>query len=203
MEKRIAQAISVVFHPLLIPTYLLLLVLNLDIYFSLMIPFKGKVLMTALVFLTTAVLPSFLIMIYYRMGWIKSVYLEERKDRMLPLFTAGLMYLVAAFMLRNLQIGSAFFFLLLGAAVITILVMLVTNFWKISVHAASAGGMLGAMVSVVMKYGVDMIFMVYLITLLGGIIGYARLKLKAHHPAQVYVGYVAGFISMFLLFLYL
>lgn len=203
MERKIAQTISVVFHPLLIPTYLLLMVLNLDIYFSLMIPIKGKLLMTALVFLTTTVLPSFLIMVYYRMGWIKSVYLENRKDRMLPLFTAGLMYLVAAFMLRNLQIGSAFFFLLLGAAVITILVMLITNFWKISVHAASAGGMLGAIISVTIKYGVDMVFLVYLITILGGFIGYARLKLKAHHPAQVYVGYVAGFISMFLLFLYL
>lgn len=203
MEKKIARFISIVFHPLLIPTYLLLLVLNLKVYFSLMIPIEGKLLMTALVFLTTGLLPSFLIMIYYRMGWIRSVYMEEKKDRMLPLFTAGLMFLLAAFMLRNLQIGSPFFLLLLGAAVITILVMLINNFWKISIHAASAGGMLGAMVSVTMKYGVDMLFMVYLIVLLGGLIGYARLKLKAHHPAQVYVGYVAGFISMFILFLYI
>ncbi|MCF8232683.1 MAG: hypothetical protein K9J27_10885, partial [Bacteroidales bacterium] len=68
MEKKIAVIISIVLHPLLVPTYLLLIVLNADIHYSMMIPFKGKLLMLALVFLTTVVLPSFLIMIYYRMG---------------------------------------------------------------------------------------------------------------------------------------
>jgi len=203
MEKKIAHFISVVLHPLLIPTYLLLLVLNLKIYFSLMIPLEGKLLMLALVFLITVVLPSLLIMIYYRMGWINTLYLEDKKDRMLPLFTAGMLFLAAAFMLRNLQIGAPFFSLLLGASVITIIVMVINNFWKISIHTASAGGMLGALVGLIINYGLEIISLVYLVALLAGIVGFARLKLKAHNQSQVYVGYLAGFLSMLLLFTYL
>ncbi|MCF8309404.1 MAG: hypothetical protein K9I68_10380 [Bacteroidales bacterium] len=203
MEKNIAVILSIVFHPLLIPSYLLLLFLNVDIHYSLIVPFKGKLLMVALVLLTTAVLPSFLIMIYYRMGWIKSIYMEDKKDRMLPFFTAGTVFLVAAFMLKNLQIGAPFFYLMLGVAVVTIVVMVINNFWKISAHTASMGGLLGAITGLVMNYGLDIMTLVYGVTIAGGVVGFARLKLKAHNPAQVYTGYVAGFLSMFLFFSYL
>lgn len=203
MEKQVSVIISIVFHPLLIPSYLLLLFLNVDIHYSLMVPFKGKLLMVALVFLTTAILPSFLIMIYYRMGWIKSVYMEDKKDRVLPFFTAGALSLATAFMLKNLQIGALFFYLMLGVAVVTIVVMVINNFWKISSHTASIGGLLGAFAGLVMNYGLDVMTLVYGITIAGGVVGFARLKLKAHNPAQVYTGYVAGFLSMFLFFSYL
>ncbi|MCF8332703.1 MAG: hypothetical protein K9I47_01035 [Bacteroidales bacterium] len=203
MEKKIAVIISIVLHPLLVPTYLLLIVLNADIHYSMMIPFKGKLLMLALVFLTTVVLPSFLIMIYYRMGWVKSVYMVDKKDRVLPFFTAGVLFIIAAFMLKNLQIAAPFFYLMLGAAMVAIVVMIINNFWKISVHAASMGGVLGAYAGLVIRYGLDINPLVYGIAVAGGIVGFARLKLKAHNPSQIYTGYVAGFLSMYLFFNYL
>jgi membrane-associated phospholipid phosphatase len=39
--------------------------------------------------------------------------------------------------------------------------------------------------------------------LIAGLLGYARLKLEAHTPAQVYSGFAIGLISMFLLFVLL
>lgn len=202
MENKIAAIISKILHPLFIPTYLLLIFLNVDFSFSMMITLKGKFLMLALVFLTTAVIPAFLILIYYRMGWVKSLYLEERKERMLPLFTAGVMFLIAAIMLKNLQMTNPYFYLLLGAAVMTVVVMLITNFWKISVHTTSMGGMLGASIALAIHFGIDIPLFIYVIAILSGIVGYARLKLKAHNESQVYGGYIAGFLSMFLLFSY-
>lgn len=202
MENKIASIISKILHPLFIPTYLLLIFLNVGISFSIMMTLKGKLLILALVFLTTAVIPGFLILIYYRMGWIKSLYLEERKERMLPLFTSGMMFMIAAIMLKNLQMVSPYFYLLLGAAVMTVVVMLITNFWKISVHTASMGGMLGASIALAIHSGLDIPVFICTIAVISGIVGYARLKLKAHNESQVYVGYIAGFLSMFLLFSY-
>jgi membrane-associated phospholipid phosphatase len=45
--------------------------------------------------------------------------------------------------------------------------------------------------------------MLFLITgvLLSGFVGFARLKLKAHEPMQIYAGYLIGFAVMLTVFL--
>jgi len=37
--------------------------------------------------------------------------------------------------------------------------------------------------------------------LVSGLIGFARLKLQAHTPAQIYAGFILGFFTIFVLFL--
>jgi membrane-associated phospholipid phosphatase len=48
---------------------------------------------------------------------------------------------------------------------------------------------------------VDLAFYVILAALVCGLVGFARLKLKAHTPAQVYAGFFAGFLLMLVIFL--
>jgi len=57
MNLRLAKIVSAVFHPLLVPTYTLLVMINLQIHSILVMPLKYRYIIVVFVFLTTFVLP--------------------------------------------------------------------------------------------------------------------------------------------------
>ena len=78
MEEKIAKAVSVVFHPLLIPTYAMLLFMNIDTHFTLVIPEKYKYLTVLFVFLSSFAVPSLIMIILLKLGTINSLQMETR-----------------------------------------------------------------------------------------------------------------------------
>jgi membrane-associated phospholipid phosphatase len=53
------------------------------------------------------------------------------------------------------------------------------------------------------RYQIVFIQVVIPLILIAGVVGYARLKLEAHSQSQVYLGFVTGFLTMFLIFVLL
>ena len=202
MEKKFASLVSFVFHPILIPFYAVIILLRPS-YLVNGIPFQGKIMLLTLVLLTVVLLPLFLIVIYRKMGWISSYYMPDKKERKLPLITMGFLQLVMAIMLQRLQISSVFHLFFLTASVLTVVLLLINNYWKISLHASAVSGLLGALSGIAVSLKVDFIVPVLAVVLIAGMVGYARLKLKTHDTSQVYVGYIVGFATIFLFFILL
>ena len=67
----------------------------------------------------------------------------------------------------------------------------------------SLGGMLGAFLGLSFVMMIDLTPLLLLIIFVSGLVGYARLQLNAHTPAQVYAGFVTGFFVMLGLFIFL
>lgn len=61
-------------------------------------------------------------------------------------------------------------------------------------HTAAAGGLLGMILVVMMIGKINLIMPLLAVLLLGGIIGTARMVLKAHKPGEVWLGYFAGVV---------
>lgn len=70
--------------------------------------------------------------------------------------------------------------------------MIVTIRWKISMHMTAIGALCGFVFILGMKYLGDVINLLPLLILVSGLVASARLYLKQHTPAQVYVGYIYG-----------
>ena len=202
MENKIASVISYLLHPILVPFYAVILLLKPSFLVN-GIPFQGKLMLLTLVLLTVVLLPLFLMVIYKKMGWISSYYLADKKERKLPLITMGFLQLIMAIMLQRLQISTVFHLFFLTAAVLTVVLLLITNYWKISLHTSAIGGLLGALSGMAIALKVDFILPVLGVVLLAGVVGYARLKLETHNTSQVYVGYIVGFTTVFFFFLFL
>ena len=94
MEERIAKIITLVFHPLFIPFYMLLVLLNVNLFFAMMIPVKVKLLLGALVFLTTIILPLLVVFLMVRMKLVKSFRMEAREERIYPLLASAIFYYI-------------------------------------------------------------------------------------------------------------
>ncbi len=201
MEKTIARIISVIFHPLLVPTYALLILINLKSSLLSVMPVGHRYLTVVMVFLISFVMPSLIIFILYKFGFIKSLQMETRQERVLPLFTVSIFFYATYYLLKQESYYALFNIFMLGATLLTILSVLINYFTKISIHMVAQGGLFGTLAGFAIAYDQSLSGLLYLLIIIAGLTGFARLKLNAHTPGQVYGGYLLGFGLMLGLFL--
>jgi hypothetical protein len=201
MERLVARILTYIFHPFFLPVYMLLVLMNLNAYFSLMISFRGKILLLLMAVLNTIIIPGIMILLYKKLGLVRQIQMDSREERQLPLFTSSLMFLVTAVLFQKTQVHPVFALFFLGGAFTSALAMLVNRFWKISLHMISLGGASGALSGISVSLGLDLLYWIAGVVLVAGFTGFARIKLKAHNLAQLGAGFAMGFSIMFLVYL--
>lgn len=213
--KIAAQIISVVAHPLLMLTYMLLLLLLVNPYLfgvNSIGDLESKKLILS-VFFTSFLLPAVAIFLMRKLDLISSLDMRNKQDRIGPFIVTGIFYLwVFQNVLRNNDMPTAFLIAVLGTTMGLFLCFLINLFFKISLHATGIGGYIG-MVLIIMwlySYGTfDMwlpfigscsvsINLVLVVSMLAaGLIGTARLGLGAHTSRELYAGFALGIICQY------
>lgn len=200
MTNRIATFLSVLFHPLIITTYLFALLFlhtpDLVGVSALELPALGSLLL--LIFLNTFVAPSVIIYYFHRFGLISSLHVDNLRERRLPYLVSIIIYGFAAYLFgwRLQPIGELapqISIILVGVTVSLVFVALVSLFWKISAHATGIGGTIGILGALLMRFDETSLFIPLLLTvIIGGFLMSARLHLNAHTPAQIAAGIAGG-----------
>lgn len=196
MEEKFAKIISYLLHPLLIPTYALLILFGQSAYFIMMIPANFRWAMLGLILGNTVLLPVIIIWMMRAKGLISSMQLFERRERTFPFIIAALAYFVTYFMLRNLGLPSIYLIFFLGGAILTVLATGINFFWKISIHMLGMGGLTGGFIGLMLFRSIYSPVLLIVIIMLSSLVAFSRLKLNAHNESQVYVGYLLGVVVM-------
>ncbi|MEM9859128.1 MAG: PA-phosphatase [Bacteroidota bacterium] len=200
MNKRLAEFVSYVFHPLLLSTMLLVVLFVFSpnalrpITSANFLPFLG------VVFALTFFIPALSVGMLKMTSTITSFKLEDRKERILPFIFISLYYALAVYMFGyQLGLGQTMVILFGTITAVVVLVTIVTLFYKVSVHSAGMWGVLGSMIAIQHKYPDSLLFWPIIITLLlAGIVNSARLYLSAHSSTQVNLGAFLGFLVCFI-----
>jgi membrane-associated phospholipid phosphatase len=195
MEKRIAKAISYLFHPLVMP-FLGFLVISHSGTYAASIDKGLNNYLGFMIFGITLVLPVTFIPLYFYTRLIKSVGMENRNDRVIPFFITTVFYFIAFVMVHKTPVSRIYSNFMLAACLSVFLVFVISVFWKISIHLAGLGGIVGLIICLSMMLDADLILLLAVSVFLAGITAYARLRLNAHTPAQVYAGFMLGLITM-------
>lgn len=203
MENKIAKVISYLFHPIFLPVYCLLFLFNLKAYFTFEIVFKARLVMLAFVAVTTIIFPMIIIYLMKRQGYIQNLHMENLRERRLPYMIVVIFYFLTYNMFRQMELPSMFTNYMLGATVLLIIVTVVNFWWKISTHMIGIGGVFGVITGIAIKLDLDLMFIIMMVTVLSGIIGYSRLKLDAHKPSEIYTGFITGALVMIAIFCFL
>ena len=201
MELRIAKVISYIFHPLFIPFYTILVLLSSDTYMLLMIPLKGKLLLFGIVLLTTVLLPLFTSFFLIRMKIIHSIFPKTRAERIYLLLNVAIFYYLTYYLLKGTHASIVFNYFMLGSTFLVICSLIITFFYKISLHMIATGGLLGGIFGLTFGHSVDLTGFILVLILFAGLMGSARLKIDSQKPAEVYYGFLVGITVMFLLFI--
>ncbi|MDD5509184.1 MAG: hypothetical protein PHD25_12805 [Bacteroidales bacterium] len=202
MESRISKFISFAFQPLLMPTLAMLILLQMPVYFAVVIPSAAKWMLLGIIFFTTFFLPASIIFLMARRGMIHSLYIEAREERTVPYVITAIFFMVAFYLLRSLQLSPVYANFMMGAIILVIAVLLINLFWKISSHMAAVGALTGMCMGLSGFLGMLYLNLIIAGLVLSGIVGYARLRLNAHTPAQVYAGFALGLILIGILFMF-
>ncbi|MEN8118081.1 MAG: hypothetical protein ABFS16_13945 [Bacteroidota bacterium] len=190
MSVKLARIISIIFHPVLIPTLGTLLLLNSGFYFS-MLSWEAKRFVLLVIFFTTSILPMLTVAVIA----LKPTYnisMPESRDRVIPLLLSSV-YFYIGFQLLNKMHAFPAFRLFMAASVLVIIGLLLISFkWKISVHMAAIGSLSGILFALSFRNGMNPLWPIIIVVLVSGIVGTARLALGKHNIWQIIAGYVLG-----------
>jgi hypothetical protein len=182
---------------------MLMILLNVNVLFAILMPFKAKLVLSGLVFLTTILLPLMIVFLFYRLKLIKSFYLESREERIYPLLILAIFYYFTYYILKSFPISFIFSYYMLGSTFLTILALIITFYRKISLHMIGIGGVLGLLTGLSMDLGLDLTWFIVAGIILGGFLGFARIQSNSHKSSEIYSGFLVGAGVMFLLFIFL
>ena len=186
-----AEVLSVIFHPLFMPLYGLLIIYSSPTLLS-FIPAELKRLIFLLVLADNVLLPLAVASILWVRGAITTFNARDRNERVLLLTFALLMYSITAYLLLRMHVPNLIKAYFISLAVVTLITLLITTFYKLSLHAAGIGGLLVLIIFMVVYYDISTVWQLTTVVIVGGAVMSSRIWLGDHSPSEVWSGLFAG-----------
>jgi hypothetical protein len=199
----IPKIFSVVFHPLIIPTLGIYIILTSSGTNAYLLDWQDKNIIISLVAAFTLVIPLAFLPFYLYFKISNTITISIRQQRIVPLLVTSILY-YACFMIFHIKGAPHLVQSFLFASTISVFcTLLITLRWQISAHLIGIGGINGLVLSLNILYHIEILGYLMLSILLAGLISFSRLSLDAHTPKQAYSGLLVGFfITTFSIFLY-
>lgn len=189
---QISRILSILFSPFYAPMWAFIWMFCFS--YLKMLPMGYKIFILSLVWITTVFIPRFGINVFrIVMDWTHWQ-LSHREHRHLPYIVSASSYLACLIIMTKLNVPMFIRGIVLTAFVSQIICVLINAWWKVSTHMVGMGGLVGALIAFSMLFYFNPVFLLCLLLILSGLIGTARMILRQHTLAQVFVGFIIGFI---------
>ena len=186
----LAKLLSRLLHPIFIPTITLAIISTKFLNIIILSNQLNIIIIGTVIFTLLFPLLSILYLLFTKR--IKSLQIEEKEERILPILFTIIWMLIGYYFLGNiLEYAPIVNSIYLGMIATLGITLLITKYWKISLHMAAIGGCFGVFLNLQYIYG-GVINYVIFILILSGLLGYSRAILKAHNMRQIYSGFLLG-----------
>lgn len=203
MPIPIARFFTYLFQPLLMPFYGTFIFLWYDDLLSIQLPYLTRWYILGFIFLLTFLLPALATLLMKSMGLVKSLEMETRQERKLPLLFTAFIYTAVFFIIGNIPVLARMRVFVLATTITVILSGFITNYYKISIHMTGCGGVIGLIALMATYSYTNLTWLLAGAIIIAGFVGVSRIVLKAHTHDQVYLGFTFGFLTVFLMGLFL
>lgn len=202
--KSISKLVSYVFHPLLMLTWMTLLLYytNSSLFGDVAARF-GKISPILPVFLYTFLFPAIAILMMKKLGFLDSLEMPDNKQRIVPLIITIVLYIWTYMMMRKTEYPPVLRLFMLGTLATIVISFIINVFHKLSLHTAAITGCTITIFYWIFFSSSDLSYFFIVMVLLSGLVASARLVLQAHSFREVYTGFLVGvfgqFIALFLI----
>lgn len=183
--------ISVIFHPVFIP------MMTIFVHLQLFADYYTKDQSLAIIYISvlgTMLLPLTTILLLSKANIIKSIYVENRRERLIPIFTTGVYIFVTAKLLIRNNTGITINTYLIGIVITLSWIILLTRRYKVSLHSSSIASTVGFFIYTAFNYSINLSSIIIVTILLTGLVSTSRLVLKAHSRTEIYLGILLGIV---------
>lgn len=190
--KTSTRVISYLFHPLLMPTIGLLVLLNSGTYISLLEPAAKRAILFVMA-LGTLVFPLIMVPVFYYRNLINDIQNPSREERLIPLLIIFILYAITFIYFIRLPLNKIIHGYALSVSLVAFFLLVISFKTRLSSHMTGLGGMTGLVIALILLYGTPLLGVLLLTLLASGLTGSARLWLGEQRSSEVYSGYLLGF----------
>ncbi|WP_290794266.1 hypothetical protein [Flavihumibacter sp. UBA7668] len=195
--RAFANLISILFHPLFIPTYITAFLLFLHPFAFMGDTELYKKIKLVSVFVSTAFFPAFTVFLLQRLGFATSVRLKTQKERIIPIIASMVFYFWIFYVAKNQGDNPTELVQVLCASFVSsIIALTANNFIKISLHGIAMGVLSGFFIYLAWTSLIPMTLPLMIALFISGLVGTARLILGEHEPRDLAAGFLTGLVSM-------
>jgi membrane-associated phospholipid phosphatase len=171
---------------------------------------RGMSWMMGVIIAFTILFPIVSLFIMKKSGIIEDFQVNTIKERMPVLMSSFIYLIVFYFLIRSLEFNTfqipifgMYLSVISGGILLAFVSVVITYFWKISLHTTAIAGLAGAFVALTqvlipIANIQEVIIMNSLLLLVVGMVAFSRLYLQAHNYLQVIAGMIMGFSLEFL-----
>ena len=198
--RAVAQVISYLTHPLFIPLLVTFLILQSIPEYMVAFKSQSKRFAFDMLYFRVAIIsigfPVLTLLLAKSLNFISSIYLKSQRDRIIP-YVAMLTYYFWAFYTflqegRAPQFYTAFF---LGVFLSISIAFISNIFIKTSMHTVGWGGVIGLLLSLMWGMHMNVSVPLVITFFVAAIVATSRMIVDAHHPREIYLGFLIGIFS--------
>jgi hypothetical protein len=191
-----AKVLAYILHPLFIPTYFFAFLMVAYPYeFAGITEWQLKLRLFS-VFWLTAFFPAFAVFLLWRLKFSAGILLRTQKERIVPYVITMFFYWWMYYLSRNFTdqpVVLKFFFM--GIFLTTVFGLIINNYFKISMHAMGAGGLVTAIILSSFFYEAANGVAIVVALISSGLICTARLITNDHDTKEIYLGLIVSMCS--------
>ncbi|MEJ7611810.1 MAG: phosphatase PAP2 family protein [Ferruginibacter sp.] len=190
-----AALFSYLLHPVFVPLYVIAFIVYIHPSYFSGFSEKAKLQTVIISALNLVMFPLISILLLKALGFIDSVYLRTRKDRIIPYMACGIFFFWGYTVFKKQEmyppVMSAF---ILGIFIAVSAALMANIYFKVSMHSIGMGGWLGVFWVIAKENSMLMTWPLAAVLLLTGIVCTARLLISDHSQKDIYTGLAIGFL---------
>ncbi|MGP8215001.1 MAG: hypothetical protein ACLQQ4_05510 [Bacteroidia bacterium] len=193
MNNRAWKIISYAFHPVLMPTLGIFIVMVSDPYIYLSLDISQLLPSFLAIVFCTGLCPVIMSWILLKLGRITSITNPTDNDRKQLISFTELFFILSYYVIHNIiPLGKSPECFLIGINLTMITTLIASLVTRVSFHAVGVGGILGTVIGLMYYTRIQMLPLLGAAMVIVFLVGYARYKLKAHAAADIYIGNIIG-----------
>ncbi len=193
--KRLSKIIAIVFHPLLMPLYGMIIIFAAPTLLG-YLPFNLMKLIFLIILVNNVLLPISLLPFFVHHHIISSYTINERKERNIPLIITTLLYGTTSYIIFRFPIPVFLKSFIISTALLSLIVTIINFRWKISLHSVGSGALIALVLVLSLKMLTPLQWYMIGVFIAAGLTLSSRLKLNMHNPLQVWTGLLTGFFGL-------
>ena len=183
-KKKLAHGLSWMLHPFVLPLYMIVVLLTLTVFAHYSTGVKCYLLWVVVLY--AIVIPALSLGVLRSLGRISAI-----------------CYVLCAITIARIPSAAFLRKFMLAAACCEVMCLVVSSYWKISLHLTGMGAVVALLVVMNILGVGNMMIPLMVAILLAGALASARLYLGCHNAAQVLAGFCGGFVVTVLAVLFL
>ncbi|MEQ1554866.1 MAG: hypothetical protein ABL929_11835 [Ferruginibacter sp.] len=190
-----ANFFSYIFHPIFIPIYVIAFIVFIHPSYFSGFSQNAKVQTILISALNLVFFPLMSVLLLKALGFIDSIFLRTRKDRIIPYMASGIFFFWAYTVFKKQEIYPPIMSIfILGVFLASSAGLLANIYYKISMHAIGVGGWLGIFTVIAKENTMLMTWPLAIVLIITGVVCTSRFLVSNHTQKDIYTGLATGFI---------